>query len=193
MCCFSFIQRCRFKWCMNWTADPHHPLLLKRWGFTETVWTIRTWWNAYRSVCHHNSFIKTHFLRGSAAFFRSKGIFTQQLGNLVSMVWIILHWVSYLLANAVLLFGSYHYGSIGNKQMSSSAWQSTMMNNHGVAELWESQGTDVTMTKSHMSVMQPPHFCEHQSFAEIQTYEANICIKWMLGVCFPYTWKYFNS
>lgn len=24
-----------------------------------------------------------------------------------------------------------HYGPIGNKQMSSSAWQSTMMNNHG--------------------------------------------------------------
>lgn len=84
-----------------------------------------------------------------------KSQFQRNLGttirNLVMKAWISLPWVSYLPAYAVLLFGSDHYGPIGNKQMSSSAWQSTMMNNHGAADLWESQETYVTDTKSHMS------------------------------------------
>lgn len=42
-----------------------------------------------------------------------------------------------------------HYGPIGNKQMSSSAWQSTMMNNHGCDWSYESQRrSGVTAAKS---------------------------------------------
>lgn len=33
-----------------------------------------------------------------------------------------------------------HYGPIGNKQMSSSAWQSTMMNNHGCHRVMRVRG-----------------------------------------------------
>lgn len=33
-----------------------------------------------------------------------------------------------------------HYGPIGNKQMSSSAWQSTMMNNHGCGGVMRVRG-----------------------------------------------------
>lgn len=68
--------------------------------------------------------------------------------NLAVVAWITLPWVSYLLAYAVLLFGSDHYRPIGNKQMPSSAWQST---NHGAAELWELQEIYVMVTKSRVS------------------------------------------
>lgn len=64
--------------------------------------------------------------------------------NLAVVAWITLPWVSYLLAYAVLLFGSDHYRPIGNKQMPSSAWQST---NHGAAELWELQEIYVMVTR----------------------------------------------
>lgn len=110
--------------------------------------------------------------------------------NLVVTARISLHWMSYLPAYAVLLFGSDHYGSIGDKQMSSSAWQSTMMNKCGVADLWESQGSYATATKSHKSAVAIKVLNINQNYTESIIRRCEICIWFMKCIMENYSFFY---